>query len=151
MGAQTARRGGSGESTPQFAPEEREMTLLLDTTVLIDALRSRVGLLSKLSSLVLDGHVLATSTVNMAEVYAGMRSGEEQETAALFQGLHCYPVTEKIAELAGKLKYQWAMRGRTLSLIDMIVAATALENNAPLITDNRKDFPVHGLRFHPLS
>ena len=126
------------------------MILLLDTTVLIDALRGRAGLLAKLSRLVLDGHLLATSTVNMAEVYAGMRAGEERETAALFQGLHCYPVTEKIADLAGKLKHQYATRGRTLSLIDMMVAATALENNAPLVTDNRKDFPVHGLRFHPL-
>ena len=87
----------------------------------------------------------------MAEVYAGMRPTEERETSELFQGLYCYPVTEGIAQLAGKLKYQWAMRGRTLSLIDMIVAATALENGAALITDNRKDFPVHGLHFHPLS
>ena len=87
----------------------------------------------------------------MAEVYAGMQPGEEQDTVALFLGLQCYPLTEKIAQLAGKLKYQWAMKGRTLSLIDMIVAATALESDAALMTDNRKDFPVHGLRFHPLQ
>lgn len=126
------------------------MILLLDTTVLIDALRNRAGLLSRLSSLVLEGHVFATSTANMAEVYAEMRPGEEKDTAALFQGLHCYPVTEKIAQLAGKLKYQWATKGRTLTLIDMIVAATALESGAALITDNRKDFPVHGLHFYKL-
>ena len=127
------------------------MILLLDTTVLIDALRHRTKLSAKLGNLVQDGHVLTTSTVNMAEVYAGMRPTEERETAALFQGLHCYPLTEGIAELAGRLKYQWAMRGRTLSLIDMIVAATALENGAALITDNRKDFPVHGLRFFSVT
>jgi predicted nucleic acid-binding protein len=126
------------------------MILLLDTTALIDALRQRTNLLARLSRLVLDGHVLTTSTANMAEVYAGMRPTEERETVALFRGLHCYPVTEGIAQLAGKLKYQWGVRGRTLSLIDMIVAATALENSAALITDNRKDFPVHGLHFYTL-
>jgi predicted nucleic acid-binding protein len=126
------------------------MILLLDTTVLIDALCQRTSLLARLSRLVLDGHVLTTSTANMAEVYAGMRPTEERETIALFRGLHCYPVTEGIAQLAGKLKYQWGVRGRTLSLIDMIVAATALENSAALITDNRKDFPVHGLHFYTL-
>jgi predicted nucleic acid-binding protein len=126
------------------------MILLLDTTVLIDALRHRTNLLARLSRLVLDGHVLTTSTANMAEVYAGMRPTEERETVALFRGLHCYPVTEGIARLAGKLKYQWGVRGRTLSLIDMTVAATALENSAALITDNRKDFPVHGLHFYTL-
>lgn len=127
------------------------MILLLDTTVLIDTLRNRAGVVSRLSSLVVEGHVLATSTANMAEIYAGMRPGEERDTAALFRGLDCYPLTGKIAELAGKLKYEWAMKGRTLSLIDMIVAATVLDSGAALITDNRKDFPVHGLRFYSLS
>jgi predicted nucleic acid-binding protein len=74
-------------------------------------------------------------------------SHEEQATAALFRGHHCFPVTETIAQLAGRLKYQWAARGRTLSLIDMMVAATALENNAALITDNRKDFPCTAFAF----
>jgi predicted nucleic acid-binding protein len=126
------------------------MILLLDTTVLIDALRNRNKVVSGLSNLVLEGHGLATSTANMAEVYAGMRPGEERDTAALFRGLDCYPLTERIAELAGKLKYEWAMKGRTLSLIDMIVAATALASGAALITDNRKDFPIHGMRFYTL-
>jgi predicted nucleic acid-binding protein len=126
------------------------MILLLDTTVLIDALRNRANRPARLSGLVQHGHVLTTTTANMAEVYAGMRGTEERETAALFHGLHCYSLTEGIAQLAGKLKYQWAMRGRTLSLIDMIVAATALEHHAALITDNRKDFPIHGLNFYTL-
>jgi tRNA(fMet)-specific endonuclease VapC len=127
------------------------MILLLDSIVLIDALRNRAHQLSRLSNLALNGHVLTTSTVNMAEVYGGMRTHEEQATAALFRGLRCFPVTETIAQLAGRLKYQWTARGRTLSLIDMMVAATALENNAALITDNRKDFPVHRLRLHSLK
>jgi predicted nucleic acid-binding protein len=94
--------------------------------------------------------LLATSTVNMAELYAGMRQGEEQKTSALIRALDLFPVTEQIAELAGKLKYPWAIRGRTVRLIDMIVAATAPENDSVLITDKRKDFSVDGLRFYTI-
>ncbi len=35
--------------------------------------------------------------------------------------------------------------GKTLSLADLIIAATALENGLSLMTDNRKDFPIQEL------
>ena len=38
----------------------------------------------------------------------------------------------------------------TLSLADMMVAATALEHGLALMTDNRKDFPLPELNFYPL-
>ena len=37
-----------------------------------------------------------------------------------------------------------------LTLADMIVAAVALENDLTLLTDNRKDFPILGLKFYTL-
>jgi predicted nucleic acid-binding protein len=46
---------------------------------------------------------------------------------------------------AGALKQQWARKGRTLTLADMIVAAIALERGCTLMTDNRKDFPMEEL------
>ena len=60
-------------------------------------------------------------------------------------------MTAAIARRAGSLKSLYARKGRTLTLADMIVAATALEHNLTLITDNRKDFPVSDLHFHPLA
>ena len=59
-------------------------------------------------------------------------------------------MTEQIARRAGMLKQHWAMKGRTFSLPDMMVAATALEHDLPLITENRKDFQIHGLRFYSI-
>ncbi len=46
---------------------------------------------------------------------------------------------------AGALKQQWSKKGRTLELVDMIVAAIALEHGCILMTDNRKDFPMEEL------
>jgi len=48
------------------------MQLLLDTSVLIDALRLRHGRRELLAELVQAGHTLATTALNVAEVYAGM-------------------------------------------------------------------------------
>lgn len=126
------------------------MILLLDTTVLLDVLRARQNRRSLLAELVAGGHMLATAAINIAEVYAGMRSGEETKTEAFLADLECYPLTATIARRAGALKSAWAHKGRTLSLADMMVAATALEYSLVLITDNRKDFPLSELNLYPL-
>jgi predicted nucleic acid-binding protein len=126
------------------------MILLLDTTVLLDVLRARQNRRSLLAELVASGHLLATAAINVGEVYAGMRVGEEARTEAFLSSLDCYPITAAIARRAGSLKSAWAQKGKTLSLADMIVAATALEHGLALMTDNRKDFPLPELNFYPL-
>jgi predicted nucleic acid-binding protein len=127
------------------------VTYLLDTTVLIDALRARNNRRSILAGIVESGHTLATSAINVGEVYAGMRSGEEAKTEAFLSNLECFPVTATIAQRGGSMKSEWARKGHTFSLADMLVAATALENNIALMTDNRKDFRmISGLTMYPL-
>lgn len=118
------------------------MRLLLDTSVLIDALRHRHRRRELLADLVQAGHTLATTALNVAEVYAGMRGEEAQRTEALLSALDCYDLTGASGRRAGALKQQWARKGRTLALADMIVAAIALERGCILMTDNRRDFPM---------
>ena len=127
------------------------MIVLLDSTELIDTLRDRDGKRGLLAELVTDGHRLATSVIDIGEVYSGIRSGEEAATEAFFSNIECYPVTAEIAQRAGELRNLWLRKGRTLTLDDMIVAATALEYGAKLMTQNRKDFPVEGLEFYSAS
>lgn len=127
------------------------MRLLLDTSVLIDALRLQNGRRELLAELVRGQYTLVTSALNIAEVYAGMRPSEEAETEAFLSALDCYEITASVARLAGKLKNRWAGKGRTLSLADTIVAAVALENDCAVFTDNGKDFPMPELRRYPLT
>jgi predicted nucleic acid-binding protein len=126
------------------------MRLLLDTSVLIDVLRRRQGRRELLAELVRGGHTLATTALNVAEVYAGVRPGEEAATEAFLDALECYELTQASGRLAGKLKNDWSRKGRTLTLADTIVAAIALERRCTLMTDNRKDFPMAGLEHYPL-
>ena len=126
------------------------MRLLLDTSVLIDVLRRRHGRRELLADLARTGHTLATTTLNVAEVYAGMRPQEQVQTDAFLAALDCYELTRSAGRLAGGLKNTWARKGRTLTLADAIVAAIALERGCVLMTDNRKDFPMPELDYYPL-
>ena len=84
------------------------MKLLLDTSILIDVLRHRNRRREFLAELVRGGHTLATTTLNVAEIYAGMRPAEEGRTEALLNGLELYELSGTSARLAGRLKGAWA-------------------------------------------
>jgi predicted nucleic acid-binding protein len=94
--------------------------------------------------------LLACCSINVTEVYMGMRRGEEKETDLLLRSLEFYPVTWEIGRLAGQLYSQWRHKGRTLALADTTVASVALTHGLTLMTDNRKDFPMPGLQFYDL-
>jgi predicted nucleic acid-binding protein len=126
------------------------MKLLLDTSVLIDVLRSRNRRRELLAEIVRAGHSLATTTLNVAELYAGLRLHEEARTEAFLQGLECFELTGTAARLAGKLKKAWAQKGHTLTLADTIVASVAIERACTLLTDNRKDFPMKEVELYLL-
>ena len=104
-----------------------------------------------LAGIVETGTTLATSAINLAEVYAGTRPEEEAATEAFLGSLVCYPVTDTIARRAGRMKSAFARSGKTFSLADMLIAATALEHGLQLMTDNQKDFPVAELMLYPLE
>lgn len=126
------------------------MRLLLDTSILIDTLCHRRGRREILVRLSRDGHILATSTVNVAEVFAGMRPEEERATEAFLSALECYELSRYAGRVAGTLKRKWAGKGRTLALADTMIAAIALERECAVVTDNRKDFPMPELQLYPL-
>jgi predicted nucleic acid-binding protein len=126
------------------------MQILLDTSVLIDLLRRRRGRSQWLAQLLRDGHRLSTSVLNIAEVFAGMRREEEARTKALLEALTCFEIPARIAEVGGKIKNGWARQGRTLTLVDTMIAAVALENDLALATDNYKDFPMPDLKLFPM-
>jgi len=125
-------------------------TIFLDTSVIFDHLNGRYGRTAYLEQLVEQGNSLACCPVNITEVYAGLRSGEETKTEAFLDSLECLPVTPEIAKQAGLLRRDWQRKGHTLSYTDVTIAAVALSNEVPLLTDNRKHFPMPELQLLPL-
>lgn len=125
-------------------------TYLLDTNVIIDALQGRRSRDSLLQELILNGHLLGCCAINVSEVYAGVRPGEEGRTKEFLTSLEYYEITWEIARLAGLLKRDYARKGITLALADTTIAAVAITNRLPLLTDNVKHYPMKELKLYPL-
>ena len=120
---------------------------LLDTTVIIDAIKDKRGRNEFLAGLLDQRNLLACCSINVTEIYAGMRSHKAQVTEVFLRSLKFYEVSWEIARLAGELKNAWAKKGSTLFLPDVTIAAVAITHGLTLLTDNRKDFPMPELQF----
>jgi predicted nucleic acid-binding protein len=125
-------------------------TYLLDTSVILDVLNGKRGRDVLLNQLVREGHLLACSSIQVTEVYTGLRPQEEAATEELLRSLEYYEVTWEVARLAGVLKRDYARRGVTLALADATIAAVVLANGLTLITDNVKHYPMKDLQRYPL-
>lgn len=115
---------------------------LLDTSVIVDAINGKRGRAGLLDDLLEQRNLLACCSINVTEVYAGMRPHEAKATEVLLRSFKFYDVTWEIARRAGELKYEWAQRGHSIALPDVTIAAVALAHGLVLATDNRRHFPM---------
>lgn len=122
------------------------MTILLDTSVIIDGLRRRRGRREFLRAMLEQGHELACCAINVADVYSGMRPHEAKMTAEFIADLQYVEISREAARQAGELRLEWQRKGKTLSLPDAIIGAVALTQDLTLATDNVRDFAMLGLR-----
>lgn len=117
------------------------MTVLVDTSILIDLLRGNASAAAVLQK-ALDRGPLHTSEITRLEVLGRMRPEEESATRALFRAFVWHPVDEGISEIAGQLGREWIPRNRGIDSADLAIAATAQSLNVRLLTKNVKHFPM---------
>ena len=121
------------------------VSCLVDTDIAIDFLRQRDYARKLLERWANEG-LLAISTITHLEIYQGMKAGEEVATNAFLDGLISVAVDVPIARRAGKMLRELRSRGVTVGIADAVIAATALELNAPLLTNNVGHYPFADLR-----
>ena len=120
------------------------MTVVLDTSVLIDILRNDSAAVTYARGL---ESVPVCSEVCRIEVSRGLRSSERRSAEQLFQALRWMPLDESIARRAGELGRKWDRHRPGIGLADLVVAATAQLLAADLATANVRHFPMFpGLR-----
>ena len=124
------------------------MTVFLDTDIAIEVLRAKNRVISsKWSALTESGAVVLYSPVVAAELWAGALPHEHQLISVFFRPLICIATDYEIGELAGALLRKFA-KSHSLEIADALIAATAIQHKAPLLTRNRKYYPMPELKFY---
>lgn len=109
---------------------------LVDTDVLINHLNRKRDTLNRLSEK--ENIVICISVLNKFELFRGIDNVKDKDSADnLVEYFDVYPVNELIAERASKIA---KINNLPAGPIDILIAATCIENNLTLVTENRKHF-----------
>jgi predicted nucleic acid-binding protein len=120
------------------------LSVVLDTSVLIDHLRGSDAAAEYLASLEARP---SCSEISRIEVIQGLRSAERRAADGLFSLISWVPVSESVTRRAGELGRRWRQSHPGIGVADLAIAATAEELGTGLATRSLKHFPMFkGLR-----
>ncbi len=123
---------------------------LLDSDAIIDYLKGVAATIALIRQLGQQGHQLCTCDVVECEVYAGLPPAQRAQAEQLLDALEYLPIPRRAARQAGDWRRDYRTRGIQLATSDCLIAATAHEHGAELVTRNLKDFPMPELTIVPL-
>jgi predicted nucleic acid-binding protein len=94
----------------------------------------------------------AVSAVTIAELRVGVLAARDVDTRArrlatleVTADMHLLPVDERVAAAWARLRVHLADAGRKLNVNDLWIAATALANDLPVVTQDDDFGPVAGV------
>lgn len=128
------------------ARELGRQILVIDTCVLIDSLRGFAPARAWLAEAASRYDVtISHSVITAAELFTGTTSDTSVESVrSLLSMTRPIPVDASIAELAGAYLQKWH-RSHGLGMPDALIAATAAETGATLVTRDGAHFPMADL------
>lgn len=126
--------------------------IVVDTDVLIDALRGRPDATRRLD-LELQTGALATTSVSAFELRSGARSGKAAEKIeTLLAALTILPFDEEAAERSAEVRRTLEAGGEGIGMADYLIAGICMSRSGLLLTRNREHFGrVPGLSLGTLS
>jgi len=118
------------------------VTIVVDTSVLIDRLRGDARATGCLSAAVEAGERLVGSVLTRVEVLAGMRTDEAEATSRLLDALDWVDVDRASADEAGRLAQRFLRSHPGVDPVDYVIAATVRRVDGQLWTGNVGYFPM---------
>ncbi len=103
--------------------------------------------MGELATIETQGTAIYTCAVSRAEIYAGLRSGEEVATEAFFDARGDLPIDAPAGRRAGVYLSRYA-KSHGLEIADALIAAVARTAGLRLWTLNRRDYPMEDLMFY---
>lgn len=127
------------------------MRFILDTNIVIAALNDMHGVRKKLEKW--QGNEIGIPTVVLAELYYGAEHSQRREeniakVAGLRARFRTLAMTERIARRYGEVREALRGSGIVKSDFDLVVAVTALEHGATVVSDDGGllDAAIDGLK-----
>lgn len=114
--------------------------------MVIEVLRGRRAVVAALLALEARGVATFTSGVVAAEIFAGLRAGEEAATESFFQARGDIVIDGTTGRRAGSYLARYA-RSHGVEIADALVAAAAATTGLRLWSLNRKNYPMRDVRF----
>jgi predicted nucleic acid-binding protein len=135
------------------------MTYLVDANVLSEPTKpapiSKVidWLSDNERNLVVDSIILGELCIGVLALAPGRKRNQlEQWFGALVQTIECLPWDATISRRWAKLVVDLKQKGKTMPLLDGMIAATALQHDLTIATRNTRDFRKAGLKvFDPFA
>ncbi|HEX9728098.1 MAG TPA: PIN domain-containing protein [Gemmatimonadales bacterium] len=134
-------------TAPRYTAESALVGVLYDSDVIIELLRGRPKTVAAATVLERRGVPTYCTAIAWAEVYAGIRPGEEPVTQAFFDARGEIVLDGEAGRRAGAYLARYA-RSHGVELADALVAAAATTSGISLWTLNRKHYPMHEIRFY---
>jgi predicted nucleic acid-binding protein len=114
--------------------------IVADSDVLIDALRGRDPVRSRVALELQTGR-LATTSVSVFELRSGARTARERgQVDALLEALTLIAFDGPAAESAAAIRVELESRGKGLAMADYLIAGICVSRSAMLMTRNRAHF-----------
>jgi predicted nucleic acid-binding protein len=88
------------------------------------------------------------TAISWAEIFAGIRPGEEPAAQAFFEARGEIALDRAVGRRAGSYLARYA-RSHGLELADALIAAAAAHSGVQLWTLNRRHYPMPDVRFYP--
>jgi predicted nucleic acid-binding protein len=110
--------------------------LLFDTGTLIDIYKGRERIRAYFDTLLAGELNAYLSVISEAELWRGLRAGEEQRHDALISHFTTLPLHSRSARLAGRWMQSYLNDG--LGWMDALITATAVEANATVLTRDKR-------------
>jgi toxin FitB len=135
------------------------MTFLVDANVLSEPTKpapsSKVidWLSANERTLVVDSIILGELCIGILALAPGRKRRQlEQWFDALMQTIECLPWDATVSRRWAKLVVDLKQKGKTMPLLDGMIAATALHHDLTIATRNTRDFKKAGLKvFDPFA
>ena len=114
--------------------------ILVDTSILIDYFRKSDKSNSKLISLIREGYKFQDSSVTEYEIFAGSTSGQQKYWEEFLEKIKVLPFDRDTVKAAVEINSKLKLKSKQIAIADLFIAATAISNNLPFATLNRKHF-----------